>query len=212
MAIAEHLAIIKRGVWEWNKWRTKASRVVPDLSGADLSCMVLYDEELLNLDENDPDLDSPRFADVSPIIIDLSDAYLHGTNLSGANLREAYFRRAKMSESNLSLSDLHGVNMSEADLSGADLRNSNLEEADLSWADLRGANLRPIRRDVEGSTEDDDDSDEYWEGTNVTGTNFCGADLRGADLRGMDLSKTRGLSIDQIAVATIDADTKLPSE
>jgi hypothetical protein len=70
---------------------------------------------------------------------------------------------------------------------------------------------RPIRRDVEGNAEDDD-SDEYWEGTDVTGTNFCGADLRGADLCGLDLSKSRGLSRDQIAVAIIDAHTRLPME
>lgn len=199
MSNAEHLTILKRGIWAWNKWRFKNDRVVPDLSGADLHGMNLYDGELRYPDENDPDWLSERFAEVSPIRIDLSDAYLHGANLRFASLCDANFRRADLSEADLSSADLQEADLSAADLSGADLQDADLTGADLRGADLRGADLR--RKNP---------NEEFEEGTRVIGTNFGAADLRGADLRGLDLSESHGLTREQIASAVTDADTKFP--
>ena len=37
MANPEHLAKLKEGVGEWNRWREEYPDIIPDLSGADLS-------------------------------------------------------------------------------------------------------------------------------------------------------------------------------
>jgi uncharacterized protein YjbI with pentapeptide repeats len=37
MANPEHLAILKRGVEQWNRWRKENPRVMPDLDEAHLS-------------------------------------------------------------------------------------------------------------------------------------------------------------------------------
>lgn len=76
---------------------------------------------------------------------DLSDADLHGAELSyadlrGANLRDADLRCADLSHANLSCADLWGANLRSVDLRFADLRDAALHGADLSDANLRDAN------------------------------------------------------------------------
>ena len=67
---------------------------------------------------------------------DLSDAYLCGADLSGANLHGA-----DLSDADLRYADLHDANLHGADLSHADLSDAYLCGADLSGANLHGANL-----------------------------------------------------------------------
>ena len=62
---------------------------------------------------------------------DLSNAYLAGIKLTGANLF-----RANLSYTNLIKADLSEVNMSEADLSRANLSNALLINTDMSRANL----------------------------------------------------------------------------
>jgi hypothetical protein len=46
MANPEHLAILKQGVEEWNKWRGEHSELEPDLSRADLAAMDITGADL----------------------------------------------------------------------------------------------------------------------------------------------------------------------
>ena len=89
---------------------------------------------------------------------DLSDAYLSGAYLSGADLSDADLRGAYLRGADLRDADLRGAYLRGADLSGADLSGAYLRDADLRGAYLRGAYLR--------------------------GADLRDADLRGADLRG----------------------------
>ena len=66
MANPEHLAILKQGVEQWNKWTNEHYDVTPDLSRADLEKA------------------------------SLGWANLGGANLRGANLREAILTRANL--------------------------------------------------------------------------------------------------------------------
>ena len=59
------------------------------------------------------------------------NAYLHGTNLEGADLRLA----------TLSGTNLEGADLSGANLNGADLTGAPLSDANLSFANLGGTNL-----------------------------------------------------------------------
>ena len=83
MANPEHLAILKRGVKEWNAWR-KENDVEPDLVEADLSGADL-------------------------IRAHLSGAHLSGADLRKADLVEADLSGAKLGEANFTEANLMHV-------------------------------------------------------------------------------------------------------
>ncbi len=124
MANPEHLAILKEGVEQWNKWREEHR--TPDLSGA-----YLVDADLRGADLSWGTLTHANLQRVA----------LGGANLSEADLNRANLREADLREADLRWADLHWANLSRADLSRADLSGANL-----SWATLTHANLR--RADV----------------------------------------------------------------
>lgn len=72
MANKKHLAILKRGLKEWRRWRWRNNTVVPDLSGASLTGLQL----------SGVDLTGANLAGS-----DLRRACLHKVNLFGAELR-----------------------------------------------------------------------------------------------------------------------------
>jgi uncharacterized protein YjbI with pentapeptide repeats len=131
MANAGHVDIVRARIDHWNDWRRKNTKILPDLSGADLSEINLSGANLARAD--------------------LSNARLGGANLSGANLSRAKLFRADLSQAdlsravlfkaNLSQADLAGANLNGADLSGAYLIRANLSGASLIGACLKGANL-----------------------------------------------------------------------
>ena len=100
MRSPEHLALLKRGVEEWNAWRREHGEIRPELSGADLSRAMLR------------------------------DANLHKADLRRATLREANLRRADLHEANLYGADLRGADLRGADLRGViGLTPARLDEA-----------------------------------------------------------------------------------
>lgn len=76
-----------------------------------------------------------------------------------------------------------------------DIHGAFVRRTDLSGASLRGANMS------------------YADATNAIfrGADFAGALLRGTVLRGADLSNAKNLTIEQLAEALIDDQTRLPS-
>lgn len=109
MANREHLAILKRGVAAWNKWRKEHPDVRPNLVKADLFTAILSGVDLRRAD--------------------LREAGLIGAVLSGADLRGA----------NLTLADLIGAVLFGADLRRADFKWADLSGANLRGADVSKA-------------------------------------------------------------------------
>jgi uncharacterized protein YjbI with pentapeptide repeats len=117
MANPEHLAILKQGVKEWNKWRTEHPGVLyPDLCETDL---IKADLHWANL----------------------SRARLSGANLMGADLTRAHLIEANLRSADVRDANLAGAILSEADLGGANLLRANLREANLGGANLSETNL-----------------------------------------------------------------------
>lgn len=114
MANEEHLAILLRGVDEWNVWRAQNPDIVPELAGADLSGL-----------------------DLSGINLHIAD--LQSTILSGAHLRRADLRWTDLEGADLSLTDMRKAGLRNSNLRFADLYAANLDEADLNEARLNGA-------------------------------------------------------------------------
>jgi uncharacterized protein YjbI with pentapeptide repeats len=81
---------------------------------------------------------------------DLSGAQLEETNLSGANLTHANLKSAQLQNSNLATATLD-----YADLGSANLQQSNLADASLTCTNLNQANLSQAifaRADISGAT------------------------------------------------------------
>jgi uncharacterized protein YjbI with pentapeptide repeats len=133
MANPEHLAILKQGVWTWNKWRAETLKTQPDLSETNL-------------------------IQANLIGANLSGANLSGASLFGAELSGASFSRADLSEANLSKAELLGADFSsaklgDANLSGAVLHVANLSRTKLEQTDFSACFLfATIFADVDLST------------------------------------------------------------
>lgn len=126
-------------------------------------------------------------------------------DLSGANLENGFFQLGVLIEANLSGTNLNGANLAGAQLNRADMRKATLHYANLSGARMEGADLRGA------------DFSNAWlnwawlVGANLEGANFTNAVFIGVQIQGTDLSRTIGLTQEQVGRACADAQTRLPA-
>ena len=137
MANDEHVAILKKGVAAWNKWRNENPNICPDLRGAKLIGMDLTDANLRRANLSLANLMSGRRLCGA----DLRGTDLRRANLDGADLRGADLRRANLDGADLADADLRTVNLGEADLTSANLQGAILVDTDLTGADLTGCRI-----------------------------------------------------------------------
>jgi hypothetical protein len=142
MANDDHVALLKKDVDAWNRWRGENPNVVPDLRGALLGGADLRVANLGGADLHVADLSGANLGDANLREASLHAAKLNGAGLRGANLRRADLRQAELRQADLSGAILHDADLFKADLSGANLSGAKLIAADLFKADLSGANLR----------------------------------------------------------------------
>jgi uncharacterized protein YjbI with pentapeptide repeats len=126
MANPEHLAILKQGVEEWNKWRRAHPEIRPELSVANLS---------------GANLSGANLNGAILTVANLYESTLSEANFSMAILDGADLRLAKFIAARLTFASLVNVNLSEADLRKADLSRAFLTKVDLSEARLNEANF-----------------------------------------------------------------------
>ncbi|MBE9080037.1 pentapeptide repeat-containing protein [Romeria aff. gracilis LEGE 07310] len=130
----DYLALLKKGVEEWNRWRSQHPSVVPDLSGANLRKAYLFEANL-----SQTNLVGANLTNACLIGADLS-----GANLSQASLAHAYLNQANLSRASLSNANLSNANLSEANLSEAKLDRANTAGADFTYAKLSGTCLEAV--------------------------------------------------------------------
>ncbi|MGK7951792.1 MAG: pentapeptide repeat-containing protein [Xenococcaceae cyanobacterium] len=136
-ANSHHLAMLRKGVRAWNKWRDKNPHIIPQLSGIDL-----LDEKCHDL--SGYNLDYANLADVYGYSISFENASLAEANLEGAKFNSTVFSGAYLAGANLKNVELDNVWLMKADLTQANLqeaylRFANLENANMYMADLSGA-------------------------------------------------------------------------
>jgi hypothetical protein len=129
MANKEHVAILKKGMDAWNKWRDDNPDIKPDLSEA----------ILIRANLSDANLSEANFGGA-----DLIEANLSKANLIEANLRGAYLIEANLNGANLIVAILIRANLRGANLSGADLTQAALVHTDLTGANLTGCRVYGI--------------------------------------------------------------------
>jgi uncharacterized protein YjbI with pentapeptide repeats len=131
MANPEHIAILKQGVEQWNKWRDENPELCPNLAEA------IFDDTNLNwANLRSANLSRARFKRAHLVCADLWRA-----NLEYANLREAVLRKANLTETNLGQADLSWAILVAANLNGALLNRANLFRADFWKANLNRADF-----------------------------------------------------------------------
>src|SRR5512134_1924147 len=100
MANADHLAMLQTGMTAWNQWRRQhsrgARRIMPNLSGANLSGMKLRGYDLSHVNFWAARL---RRADLSRA--NLYAAQMREADLTGANLNQAQIKFAVLSRVDL---------------------------------------------------------------------------------------------------------------
>jgi uncharacterized protein YjbI with pentapeptide repeats len=127
----EHFVrLLRCGTYSWNIWRERNPDIKPDLSGEDLSDIILC-----------PESHCPAPNLCTKATANFSQANLRGTNFSNAQLAEADFSKADLREAILDSAKLPKANFSEANLTAAKLRKAELWQANFSEAKLIGANF-----------------------------------------------------------------------
>lgn len=117
----------------------------------------------------------------------LSERYLQGVQLPGANLYASDFTGSRLMDA-----DFQDANLGQAILERAWLRRVNLSGADLTQANLSGTDLHEA---------------------NLRGADLSEANIYRADITGADLRQIRGLTQDMLAgtCAKADQPPKLPN-
>ncbi len=139
MANEEHLAILKKGVAAWNKWRKQHLDIRPDLCegdlvGANLIRANLTVADLRGADLSRADLSGANLALAQLFGVDLVKAGLGRADLSGANLVAAELIGANLSRATLVEASLSGSKLSETNFSGATFGSTVFGDVDLSTA------------------------------------------------------------------------------
>jgi hypothetical protein len=166
MASEEQVAILKKGVENWNRWREQNQDVQIDLKGVDLS---------------NTDLQKVNFAQAR-----LQGANLSFSSLRNANLTFAHLQNANLAHASLERSNLSHVHMEKANLSFASLKRAMLPFAHLAEAKLSAANLRWVRAedaDFRGANL----SYAHMEGAILAFSDFSNAHLVGVHMEGVNI-------------------------
>lgn len=121
MATNNHITILKQGTKVWNKWRKGNSRITPNLVGASLKGVDLFEADL-------------RQANLSKA--DLAAANLIGADLRGANLSETNLRGTLLIKTNFVGANLSGAVLIESILPGANFRDARFSYTTLANVDL----------------------------------------------------------------------------
>lgn len=139
MANSEHLAILKKGVSVWNKWRKRNPHIKPDLSG--LNALNPTELPWLYAGGFGQDLAGVNFDNTNLSRAHLSKRCLHGASLFEANLTETLFDKTNLSQTNFVETIAVAAKLRDANLRGADLCGADFSGADLTGAALNYATL-----------------------------------------------------------------------
>jgi uncharacterized protein YjbI with pentapeptide repeats len=221
MANEEHLALLKQSANEWNQWRKKHRRIIPDLEKANLCHLDLGEVNLKKARLNQANFSQTNLKNAQLAKADLQGANflgadLRGADLQGANLDYVIFTQAKIDpktkiaaksrqvweivnqetdSKNFSGIDLSYTNLFGCDLSGADLSNVKFNHANLSRANLKDAYL--YKADLTGvNFHDADLTNAYFSNANLTkaylgGASCCGTYFKNAELKFANLKTAK---------------------
>ena len=174
------------------------------LQRADLQRADLQRADLKGAYLQEADLEGAHLGEAKLWEAELQKVHLKGADLQRADLKKAELQEAHLEGAFLQRADLEEAKLWGAHLEGAHLQEAHLKGADLQRADLKGAYLQ--RADLKGAYL----QEAHLEGAKLWEAHLEGAYLQEAHLEGAKLSKTIGLTQEQLNDALGDFTTKLP--
>lgn len=194
----DHLAVLKQGAGVWNAWRLDHLGVQPNLSRSDVGPLNLPRVDLQEAALVQSDLTGIQLQWANLVLAHIKDSILRNADLTCANLHDA----------SLTLSDLRGACLNHADLMRVDLSFTKLMGTDFTSAKLGRANF--LRADATGAKflyadmgfSDLDEAD--LTGADLRETNLTGARLHRTNLKGARLSGSRVYGISVWDIVTDD--------
>jgi uncharacterized protein YjbI with pentapeptide repeats len=177
MANPEHLAILKKGVEEWNRWRKRNPDIEPDLSGADLRGENFHDPAVFDKNTINAALLRAVF----------SNADFSKTNLNGANLSGAEIIRANIASADLSNACLDWTILSFSTIVRANLNHSDMNTAYLIGTDFTASNLSHVEFKNAALF------DTKFNHTNLDGVDFEKAIISDTVFADVDIGKVKNL-------------------
>jgi uncharacterized protein YjbI with pentapeptide repeats len=154
MANPEHIAILKKGVGVWNRWRkdcfARARADFYSVERADLSNADLHEGKFSRADFRLANLNRTNLSEASLRHADLDSAKVDYADLRYADLRNAYLRAASFNYADLSDARLDGAVLHGAYFCYTNLSRTTLSQADLSMVTfvetvLANTNLNHVR-------------------------------------------------------------------
>ena len=146
MANEEHLAILRQGLEDWNKWRKENPEVSPNLKEASLRGVTfpgINPADTANLSKAIDLVNANLRSEIGNLRSNFHFSNFRTNILPKINVPDVNFAKLRANlRANLGFVNLSGADLSFADFSFADLRGADLSFADLGFADLRGADLR----------------------------------------------------------------------
>lgn len=132
MADSEQLQKLRSGASVWNRWRYCNPQIRPDLEGATLAGMDLFDYNLSLSNLRQASLQSASIYRSSFCLTDLSGANLEGVhaqygNFGGACLEEARMNGCHLEDTNLACANLRAAHFQRAELFLANLYRTNFD-------------------------------------------------------------------------------------
>jgi uncharacterized protein YjbI with pentapeptide repeats len=131
MADKDQLALLLKGVEQWNIWRKKYSKIRPNLTGANLTKADLTKAHLINTKLAGACLHSAKLDNV-----DISRSDLSMANLSGASIFRARFTDSNLNGANLTNIFALSTYLDSAYLNGVDLTGGTIGSMILNDLDL----------------------------------------------------------------------------
>ena len=186
MANPSHVEIIYQGVDVWNQWREKHSSIDPDLSGANLAGLELYEVNFDTTDLQGANLTGANLREANITYADFTAANLIRADFSreyrnrggpGGGSDSVVFNSANLTHANLTNNYLAGVDFNSVSLKGAVLSNTTIDFGDLSGADLTDATLFGAQLSK----------------TKLIGTIFNSVIISGTSFSDLDFSESLGL-------------------
>lgn len=134
MANPKHVAILRLGKDQWNRWRESGKApegLAIDLSGTalpnDLRAFDLSDVNLNDADGQGVTFEAANLQGASLSNADLSRAVFEAVNLQDANMRGAKLRAAEFPRAKLDRANLHGADMSFASIKNATIESIKID-------------------------------------------------------------------------------------